>query len=543
MPGGNREIWILQYYLNTINEKLGGNGLEQLMLGLYSDDLLSGEDIDSFLSTKPTALQMLWLIKTLLKRNNPDEDFNNFMWCLEKIGCDHEDQNPGEPNCFLELWDFLKTEQQSLEEYRSNTEDDTQERRRTCASKEEYRAAKGPEYYYRTAQGHARGQRYRETSDSKDGYPRYTRNFCELRKQIETLFNRFELAQPVNDDYSYAEDEIEPPIPVLRRPQRRDLHTTSEHNSCRNSTLTDDSQNSDTSSDDDRQSAISHITSFSSGSDSLSGVYTPCTIDQSSRSVESSSRSSESEIIGSNGESDKNSLSSVSTTYPISRTSHSQVDYSEKDPSDTAYYNDATYETQYPVPSTSPQLVPTEVEMELYEELPVCVEDTYILYEPVPDKPTTLRQDVSTQNPSADNNNLNDAEIYTIFDDTHSEVQDPPVLKPLLNTEQIYDGISPAALRHSRERKATSTGGHVPVESPGNQIVAVRSQKHQIRGEPTSVASSTLVTDLTDEEWMFTQLDRINTKKILAGTSPGTFLVTSTETDSTLVLYVVDESK
>ena len=61
MPGGNREIWILQYYLNTINEKLGRKGLKQLMLGLRSEALLTREDIDSFESTKPRALQPLWL--------------------------------------------------------------------------------------------------------------------------------------------------------------------------------------------------------------------------------------------------------------------------------------------------------------------------------------------------------------------------------------------------------------------------------------------------------------------------------------------------
>ena len=416
------------------------------------------------------------------------------------------------PTAFWRLWDFLKTVQQSLEAYRSDTGDDTQERRHTCASKEEYRAAKGPECYYRTAQGHARGQRYRETSESKDEYMRYTRNFCELRKQIETLLN--ELAPPVNDEYSYTADKVELPEPVLRRPQSKVLHTTSEQNSYRNSTLTDGSQNSDTSSDYDRQSAIS---------------------------VDSTSLSSESEMPGSIGKFDKNSLYIVSPIYPINSLSHSQVDYSEKDPSDTEYYNETTSETQNP-----------EVESDPYEVIPVCEEE---IYELGPAEPTTLRQSVSTQenisysmkkpskNPNAGNNSLNDEDIYTDFDETYSEVQDPLVLKPLLNTEQIYDEISPAALRHSGKRKATSTGGYVPVGSPRNPIEAVRSQKHQIRGEPTSVTSSTLVTDLTDDEWMFIQLDRKNTKRILAGTSPGTFLVTTTATDSTLVLYAVNEFK
>ena len=531
MPGGNREIWILQYYLNTINEKLGGNGLEQLMLGLRSEALLTREDIDSFESTKPRALQTLWLIETLLKRDNLDEDFNDFMWCLEKIGCDHEDQNPGEPNCFLELWDFLKTVQQSLEECRSSTE--ATERRQTCASRQEYKAAKGSEYYKRTAQGHARGPRCREASESEDLYEQYTRNFCELRRRITILLNGFakELELPINDNYDYADDtdvpsapdQIPPRPPPI--PQIPDTQTVDE-----DSHGNGNSDNSDTSTDEDRQSLTSVDTSsLSSGLESRRSII----------------------------ESDDDTFSiatSVSSMFHTCSPSHPRVEPTENDQTDEETYDDTIPETQYSVSSTLPLQPPSDSDSEIYAAT-TCEEDPY---DSRPDTPTTpyygvpLQFNVSystttqSENPSGDNSGLYGEAIYADVDNIYPSAWDPPSVRTSLSNteEQIYKEISPAALQSSGKMKTTvTTTGCAPVGSPGHHSIGTWSQKGQVGAKAASVTYSTMVTDLTDEEWISTQLEQKTIKKLLAGTSPGTFLVTTTATDSTLVLYAVNESK
>ena len=536
MPGGNKEIWILQYYLNTINEKLGGNGLEQLMLGLRSEALLTREDIDSFESTKPRALQTLWLIETLLKRDNLDEDFNDFLWCLEKIGGDHEDQTPGEPNCFLELWDFLKTVQQSLEAYRSSTEE-APERRHTCASRQEYKAAKATEYYNRTAQGHPRGPRCREASESEDLYEQYTRNFCELRRRITILLNGFakDLDLPINDNYDYADDTDVPSAPDQKLPRPPPIPQISDNINTRiedeDSHGNGNSDNSDTSTDDDRQSLTSvDTTSLSSGSEYRESIT----------------------------ESDAGILStapSVGSLYIPSSPSHPQVDSTENDQTDEETYDDTTPETQYPVSSTLPLQPPSDGDSVTYagtssEEDP---------YESPPGTPTTpyygvpIQVNVSysttttqSENPNCDNSSLYSEAIYADVDNTYPRAWVPPSVRtsPSNTEEQVYKEISPAALQSSQKMKTTVTKtGCAPVGSHGHHSTGAWSQKGQIGAKAASVTDSTLVTDLTDEEWISTQLEQKTIKKLLAGTNPGTFLVTTTATDSTLVLYAVNELK
>ena len=534
MPGGNKEIWILQYYLNTINEKLGGNGLEQLMLGLRSEALLTREDIDSFESTKPRALQTLWLIETLLKRDNLDEDFNDFLWCLEKIGGDHEDQTPGEPNCFLELLDFLKSVQQSLEAYRSSTEE-APERRHTCASRQEYKAARETEYYHRTAQGYARGPRCRAASESEDLYEQYTRNFCELRRRITILLDGYakDLDLPINDNYDYAGDTDVPSAPDQKLPRPPPIPQISDNINTRtedeDSHGNGNSDNSDTSTDDDRQSLTSvDTTSLSSGSEYRESIT----------------------------ESDADILSTAPSVRSIPHMcspSHPQVGCTENNQTDEEIYDDTTPETQYPVSSTL-SLQPPSDDMSLYT-IVTGEEDPY---ESLPGTPTTPFYDdpildnisynttTQSENPTGDNSSLYCETIFTDVDNTYSKAWVPPSVRmsPSNTEEQIYKEISPAALQSSQKMKTTVTKtGCAPVGSHGNHSLGAWSQKGQIGAKAASVTDSNLVTDLTDEEWISTQLEEKTIKKLLAGTNPGTFLVTTTETDSTLVLYAVNELK
>lgn len=593
MPGLDREIWILQYFLNTIHNKVGERGLDSLVLGLRSVELLTPANLCELESKRSAALQTEWLIQTLSKLDAPDEVFEEFLWCLEKISTDPETHTQEEANRFRELLEYLKDKKSRLDAYRSATEEGAG-KRSTFASRKEYTEALGAEYSYRPVETTNKEPRDRKISETEELYEQYTRNFSQLRREITDLLNGFarRMDLSVNEEYDYTDDAVDlppstqqPSTPSQGRPapnmssQQRLLSDTSArlppmptqylrtHSQPTQDVTTilppstrypsthsqqrpdldaraiissdDDLWSTTTTTDDDLQTSLSvSTTSLSNTSGSGSGTvlsseeyYTPSSVHSGSSYGHTSS-----------SETDSTCPIGNYTDGPAAETDDAYSWYGDNGLGSTEIYEDVQPNEYRP----SHQSEHGPLSHDEYGCLPNVDYDSIPNdeYEPVPSATPTpsfvqLQHNISYCTSRSvhtadhdDTISLSDEEIYTCIDDYYNVDVPSHTEESLSSTDDcIYKDISPAALKGSRAAPAIK----------GSSTTESHTQKTQTTKDLQVTRAE--LQDLTDRKWVFSQLEQTKVKKLLADTNPGTFLVASTQTDSTFVLYAVNEHK